>query len=133
MQDFSEWAQCQVLEAVSGYQPTSEQEVFDIMNVLDDRLLHSNSAVVMATVKLFLHLTLSMPPTHQQVTFFTAASAACVTKKDFSGSSVRGIRWQLPRTHLMDHALNVREEPLPRVCMAGSGLRMQVHCRSWRG
>ncbi len=39
------------------------------MNVLDDRLLHSNSAVVMATVKLFLHLTLSMPPTHQQVTF----------------------------------------------------------------
>ena len=73
LQDFSEWAQCQVLEAVSGYQPTSEQEVFDIMNVLDDRLLHSNSAVVMATVKLFLHLTLSMPPTHQQVTCFSAA------------------------------------------------------------
>ena len=70
LQDFSEWAQCQVLEAVSGYQPTSEQEVFDIMNVLDDRLLHSNSAVVMATVKLFLHLTLSMPPTHQQVALF---------------------------------------------------------------
>ena len=66
-QDFSEWAQCQVLEAVSGYRPSSEQEVYDIMNVLDDRLLHSNSAVVMATVKLFLHLTLAMPPTHQQV------------------------------------------------------------------
>ena len=74
LQDFSEWAQCQVLEAVSGYQPSDEQEVYDIMNVLDDRLLHSNSAVVMATVKLFLHLTLSMPPTHQQVTFcFLAA------------------------------------------------------------
>ena len=67
LQDFSEWAQCQVLEAVSSYRPASEQEVFDIMNVLDDRLLHSNSAVVMATVKLFLHLTLAMPPTHQQV------------------------------------------------------------------
>ena len=66
-QDFSEWAQCQVLEAVSGYRPASEQEVYDIMNVLDDRLLHSNSAVVMATVKLFLQLTLAMPPTHQQV------------------------------------------------------------------
>ncbi len=66
-QEFSEWAQCQVLEAVSAYKPSNEQEVYDIMNVLDDRLLHSNSAVVMATVKLFLHLTLFMPPTHQQV------------------------------------------------------------------
>ncbi len=65
-QEFSEWAQCQVLEAVSGYQPSGEQEVFDVMNALDDRLAHSNSAVVMATVKLFLHLTLTMPATHQQ-------------------------------------------------------------------
>ena len=67
MQDFSEWAQCQVLEFVRHYRPTGEQEVYDIMNVLDDRLSHSNSAVVMATVKVFLHFTLSMPATHQQV------------------------------------------------------------------
>ena len=65
-QEFSEWAQCQVLEAVSGYRPSGEQEVFELLNVLDDRLAHSNSAVVMATVKLFLHLTLTMPATHQQ-------------------------------------------------------------------
>ena len=65
-QEFSEWAQCQVLEAVSGYQPSGEHEVYDIMNALDDRLAHSNSAVVMATVKLFLHLTITMPATHQQ-------------------------------------------------------------------
>lgn len=37
------------------------------MNILDDRLAHSNSAVVMAAIKLFLHLTLAMPATHQQV------------------------------------------------------------------
>ena len=67
LQEFSEWAQCQVLEVASHYQPSNEQEVFDVMNVLDDRLSHSNSAVVMATVKLFLHLTLRMPATHQQV------------------------------------------------------------------
>ena len=67
VQDFSEWAQCQVLDVAAQYQPTDEQEVYDIMNVLDDRLSHSNSAVVMATVKLFLHLTLRMPATHQQV------------------------------------------------------------------
>lgn len=69
LQDFSEWAQCQVLEVASQYRPTDEQEVYDIMNVLDDRLSHSNSAVVMATVKLFLHLTLRMPATHQQVCY----------------------------------------------------------------
>ncbi|KAK9826712.1 hypothetical protein WJX81_000377 [Elliptochloris bilobata] len=67
IKEFSEWAQCQVLEAVSGYQPSGEQEVYELMNTLDDRLAHSNSAVVMATVKLFLHLTITMPATHQQV------------------------------------------------------------------
>jgi hypothetical protein len=67
LQDFSEWAQCQVLEVVAGWDAGSEQTVYDIMNVLDDRLSHSNSAVVMATVKVFLHMTLHLPATHQQV------------------------------------------------------------------
>ncbi|DBA85225.1 TPA: hypothetical protein ACH3X2_005929 [Trebouxia sp. C0005] len=67
IKEFSEWAQCQVLEFASHYRPSDEQEVYDFMNVLDDRLSHSNSAVVMATVKMFLHYTLSMPATHQQV------------------------------------------------------------------
>ena len=68
-----------MLEFVRHYRPTGEQEVYDIMNVLDDRLSHSNSAVVMATVKVFLHFTLSMPATHQQVgpckVYFRAQSA----------------------------------------------------------
>ena len=68
LQEFSEWAQCQVLEFATHYRPSDEQEVYDFMNVLDDRLSHSNSAVVMATVKMFLHYTLTMPATHQQVT-----------------------------------------------------------------
>ena len=42
-------------------------QVFGVMNILDDRLAHSNTAVVMAAIKLFLHLTLAMPATHQQV------------------------------------------------------------------
>lgn len=76
-QEFSEWAQCQVLEFASHYRPTDEQEVFDFMNVLDDRLSHSNSAVVMATVKMFLHYTLNMPATHQQVSLALCSWAAC--------------------------------------------------------
>ena len=73
VQEFSEWAQCQVLEFAAQYQPKDEDEVFGIMNVLDDRLSHSNTAVVMGCVKLFLHLTLKLPATHQQVCCVTAS------------------------------------------------------------
>lgn len=72
MQEFSEWAQCQVLEFAAQYQPKDEEEVYGIMNVLDDRLSHSNTAVVMGCVKLFLHLTLRLPATHQLVSVIPA-------------------------------------------------------------
>ena len=67
MQDFSEWGQCQVLDFVSRYRPADADEVYDIMNALDDRLATPNSAVVLATVRVFLNMTLSMPYDHQQV------------------------------------------------------------------
>ena len=31
LKDFSEWGQCQVLELLQRYQPTSENELFDIL------------------------------------------------------------------------------------------------------
>lgn len=52
---------------MAAYRPASEGEVYDIMNALEDRMGQVNSAVVMAAVKVFLHLTLAMPATHQQV------------------------------------------------------------------
>ncbi|XAR70888.1 hypothetical protein NMG60_11027926 [Bertholletia excelsa] len=64
---FSEWAQCLVLEFLTKYVPADNNEIFDIMNLLEDRLQHTNGAVVLATVKLFLQLTLSMTDIHQQV------------------------------------------------------------------
>ncbi|CAJ1973844.1 unnamed protein product [Sphenostylis stenocarpa] len=67
IKEFSEWAQCLVLELVSNYIPSDNSEIFDIMNLLEDRLQHANGAVVLATVKLFLQLTLSMADVHQQV------------------------------------------------------------------
>ncbi|KAI9192321.1 hypothetical protein LWI28_021181 [Acer negundo] len=67
MRVFSEWAQCTVLELVSKYVPSDNNEIFDIMNLLEDRLQHANGAVVLATIKVFLHLTLSMNDVHQQV------------------------------------------------------------------
>ncbi|KAL9167960.1 hypothetical protein ABFS82_05G130500 [Erythranthe guttata] len=67
IKEFNEWAQCIVLELVSKYVPTDSEEIFDIMNLLEDRLHHANGAVVLATIKVFLHMTLSMADVHQQV------------------------------------------------------------------
>ncbi|KAL8138674.1 hypothetical protein V2J09_004675 [Rumex salicifolius] len=67
IREFSEWAQCLVLELVSKYVPSESEEIFNIMNLLEDRLQHANSAVVLATTKVFLHMTLSMTDVHQQV------------------------------------------------------------------
>lgn len=67
IRECSEWAQCLVLDLVSNYVPSDSNEIFDIMNLLEDRLQHANGAVVLATIKVFLHLTLSMNDVHQQV------------------------------------------------------------------
>jgi hypothetical protein len=52
---------------VSNFLPSDNNEIFDIMNLLEDRLQHANGAVVLATIKVFLHLTMSMTDVHQQV------------------------------------------------------------------
>lgn len=67
IREFNEWAQCLVLELASKYIPSDSNEIFDIMNLLEDRLQHANSAVVLATIKAFLYLTMSMTDVHQQV------------------------------------------------------------------
>ncbi|XP_052188596.1 beta-adaptin-like protein A [Diospyros lotus] len=67
IKQFNEWAQCLVLELVAKYVPSDTNEIFDIMDLLEDRLQHANGAVVLATIKLFLQLTLSMTDVHQQV------------------------------------------------------------------
>lgn len=67
IKEFSEWAQCLVLELVAKYVPSESNEIFDIMNLLEDRLQHANGAVVLASIKVFLQLTMSMTDVHQQV------------------------------------------------------------------
>jgi len=67
MREFNEWAQVVVLGLVARYQPIEPQETFDIMNLLEERLRHSNAAVVLATTKVFLNLTSDFPQVHQQV------------------------------------------------------------------
>lgn len=81
IKEFNEWAQCLILDLISNYIPSDNDEIFDIMNLLEDRLQHANGAVVLATIKVFLHLTLSMADVHQQVhseiTLFLRSYSIC--------------------------------------------------------
>jgi len=63
---FSDWAQCFVLDMVAQYHPDTEEERFDILEMLDFGLNHPNSAVVMATARVFLQYTLNHPDQHNR-------------------------------------------------------------------
>lgn len=47
MKRFNEWGQCAVLNLLVSYSPETEEERFDILNILDDRLKSSSAAVVL--------------------------------------------------------------------------------------
>jgi len=67
---FNEWGQMSILEMVSRYRPSgakAKDEIFDIMNLLEDRLRHSNSALVLATAKVFLKLTAKIQHVNREV------------------------------------------------------------------
>ncbi|CAG8472569.1 10611_t:CDS:10 [Cetraspora pellucida] len=67
IRDFNEWHQCLILNTLVKYKPSEEDEVYDIMNLLDDRLKHQNSGVQLATMKLFIHLTINIPEIHEDL------------------------------------------------------------------
>jgi AP-4 complex subunit beta-1 len=60
LKNFPPWSQCQLMAILVRYVPADDDDVFDILNVLDDRLKHANSGVVLAAGKLFLHFTRDM-------------------------------------------------------------------------
>lgn len=65
--EFSEWGLNAILDLVARYSPSSEDEVYAVMNLLDPLLRTANSGAVLATVKCFVRLTANMPELHQQV------------------------------------------------------------------
>eukprot|EP01006_Ploeotia_vitrea_P054528 TRINITY_DN67895_c8_g2_i1.p1 TRINITY_DN67895_c8_g2~~TRINITY_DN67895_c8_g2_i1.p1 ORF type:complete len:787 (+),score=100.20 TRINITY_DN67895_c8_g2_i1:60-2363(+) len=67
LRDFNEWQQCLVLNLCLKYVPDKKSEMFDIMNVLEERLRGSNSAVILATTNVFINLTQNIPEVHYQV------------------------------------------------------------------
>lgn len=61
MPKLDQWGQAEVLNFLLRYQPRSEEELFDILNLLDSFLKSSSPSVVMGATKLFLILAKKFP------------------------------------------------------------------------
>ncbi|XP_076789163.1 AP-4 complex subunit beta-1 isoform X2 [Arvicanthis niloticus] len=61
MSKLDQWGQAEVLNFLLRYQPRSEEELFDILNLLDSYLKSSSTGVVMGATKLFLVLAKKFP------------------------------------------------------------------------
>ncbi|KAH8051751.1 hypothetical protein JL722_10581 [Aureococcus anophagefferens] len=66
LNDFNEWGLCSVLKLVARYEPASDEETFQVMNVLDPVLRTSNSGVVLECIGCFVNLTKHLPELHAQ-------------------------------------------------------------------
>ena len=55
--EFNEWGQNMVLELVSRFTPKDEEQLYSVLNVLEDKLKHSNSAIVLACTRVFINFT----------------------------------------------------------------------------
>nr|DBA34006.1 TPA: hypothetical protein GDO54_001615 [Pyxicephalus adspersus] len=61
MADLDHWGQSEVLTILLRYKPRSEEEIFDILNILDSYLKSTHISVVMGATKLFLVLVKEFP------------------------------------------------------------------------
>jgi hypothetical protein len=66
-----------VLELASKFLPYNNNKIFDIMNLLEDRLQHANGAIVLATIKVFLHSHDCCSSTGTHVTPREVVSGSC--------------------------------------------------------
>lgn len=55
--NYTEFGQSTVFELVSKYVPHGDDEMLDILNILEERLKHSSSSVVLGCIKVFLNYT----------------------------------------------------------------------------
>lgn len=67
LKEFNEFGQTVIIEQLSKFEPKTDKEMFDIMNLLEDRLKHSSVSIVLATIKVFLNFTKSKPKLYSQV------------------------------------------------------------------
>ena len=65
---FSEWAQSEAMQVISQYTPETDKERFDLMNIIDQFLQSSSSAVLTGAAKILLSLTNDKNNLQKQVT-----------------------------------------------------------------
>lgn len=64
---FSEWAQSEAMDVIASYQPETDRERIDLMNIIDQFLSSSSAAVLTGATKILLSLTSSKVNMQQQV------------------------------------------------------------------
>ncbi|KAG8347707.1 putative beta-adaptin protein [Trypanosoma vivax] len=67
LRDIPEWQRIQVIHLIHRYTPSSEEEMFDMMNLLEEHLLSLNSSVILEICHVFFYLTQNHPAVHIQV------------------------------------------------------------------
>lgn len=56
LKEYPEWAQSLVINLLARYEP-KEKERIDILNILEDKLLHADAGVILAAIKVFMKYT----------------------------------------------------------------------------
>lgn len=67
LKDMTPWGQCYILNVLQKYKPKTQDDVFNMLNILDAFLVSNNTAVATACLQLFLGLISSLPHLRPQV------------------------------------------------------------------
>ncbi|CAK9044296.1 unnamed protein product [Durusdinium trenchii] len=130
---FSEWGQCAILRLLTKYSVANEGEMFDIMNILDDLLKQSSSAVVLSVTKIFVDLTSNRPDIQQDVLqrlkgpLLTLMAAASTELAYTVLVHIHALLGRGPRTVEAQHLVrkcNSSCAPRSRSALASSGVAM---------
>eukprot|EP01132_Coremiostelium_polycephalum_P009180 gene9180-11254_t len=65
--EINEWGQCIIIDTLTRYIPSNQDEMIDILNILDEKFKQSNSALVLGVIKLFLKYTENDSTLYEQV------------------------------------------------------------------
>jgi len=67
LKEFNEWGQNVVLDIVSRYTPKDEDQMYAILNILEDKLKHSSTAIVLACTRVLVNYTKENEFMYEQV------------------------------------------------------------------
>ncbi|ANQ05914.1 Adapter-related protein complex 4 beta 1 subunit [Plasmodium coatneyi] len=99
---FNEWGKCVVLNIVSTYIPENEDEMYDIMNILENHIRDFSSAVFLSCLKCFLNF--SANDTNLQIQIFQRMKDPLLTLISTSSYEISYI--VLLHTNLLLHEAN---------------------------